>query len=59
MEYDIVDRLETVYSVEDDKKWLNSMDKLGWRLNSVVRVKVKGYDNLYCNRYYLERKGIF
>jgi len=56
MEYEVIDRIETLFTIEQDKQMLNDWAKKGWKLVSVVRVPVRGYSNLYSNRYYLERK---
>ena len=56
MEYDVIDRIETLFTIEQDKQMLNDKANIGWRLVSVARVPVRGYSDLYYNRYYLERK---
>ena len=56
-EYAIVDRLETLYSVEDDIKFLNNRGSIGWKLINTVRIPIQQLDNkVYYNRYIFEKE---
>ena len=55
--YDIVDRMETLYSVEDDIKFLNNRGSIGWKLINAARIPVSQLDNkIYYNRYIFEKE---
>ena len=56
-EYTIIDRLETLYSVEDDIKFLNNRGSIGWKLINAARIPVSQLDNkIYYNRYIFEKE---
>ena len=56
-EYDIVDRMETMYSVEDDIKFLNNRGSIGWKLINTARIPVRPLDyKIYYNRYIFEKE---
>jgi len=55
--YDIVDRMETLYSVEDDIEFLNIRGSIGWKLINTARISVRQTDNkIYYNRYIFEKE---
>lgn len=59
-EYDIVDRMETLYSAEDDIKFLNNRGSIGWKLINTARIPVRQLNDLknkiYYNRYIFEKE---